>query len=32
MYHKYDYIIAGSGLAGLYAAWYAAKFGKVLHC
>jgi len=29
MYHKYDFIIAGSGLAGLYAAWYAAKSGKV---
>lgn len=26
---KYDYIIIGSGLAGLYAAGYAAKFGKV---
>ncbi|MDR0982598.1 MAG: L-aspartate oxidase [Culturomica sp.] len=27
--HKYDYIIAGSGLAGLYTAWLAAKNGKV---
>ena len=25
----YDYIIAGSGLAGLYAAWQAAEYGKV---
>ena len=25
----YDYIIAGSGLAGLYAAYHAAEHGKV---
>lgn len=27
--HQYDYLIAGSGLAGLYAAFRASRFGKV---
>lgn len=27
--HQYDYIIAGSGLAGLYIAYHAAAYGKV---
>lgn len=27
--HQYDYIIAGSGLAGLYTAYHAAAYGKV---
>jgi L-aspartate oxidase len=29
MHHQYDYLIVGSGLAGLYAAMYAAHFGSV---
>lgn len=29
MHHQYDYLIVGSGLAGLYAAWYASQFGNV---
>ncbi|MGB5990241.1 MAG: L-aspartate oxidase [Marinifilaceae bacterium] len=29
MQHQYDYLIVGSGLAGLYAAMYAANFGTV---
>lgn len=29
MFQKYNYLIVGSGLAGLYAAWYASKYGKV---
>lgn len=29
MHHQYDYLIVGSGLAGLYAAMYAANYGKV---
>jgi len=29
MHHQYDYLIVGSGLAGLYAAWYASQYGKV---
>lgn len=27
--HRYDYVIAGSGLAGLYTAYHAAAYGKV---
>lgn len=29
MYHQYDYLIVGSGLAGLYASMYASNFGTV---
>jgi len=30
MMHKYDKIIIGAGLYGLYSAWYSGKLGEVV--